>query len=182
MPMTMNERLEHARVAITAYFEAKGEPLPEGPWDFEDTDASDLIADLLHLQKRLGLRGTLQTIRTAMLHFEAEEEEGPHYPCALCDCVEVSCPRFDGDTREPGVEAACSSRCQMARVIESLDDMPNPQARIITVRVQGGLVQEVSGIPAGCELRVEDHDDGDRDHPSWNPNKGCFVTIYEGGV
>jgi hypothetical protein len=77
MPMTMTERLDHARAALTAYFEAKGEPLPEGPWDFEDTDASDLIADLLHLQKRLGLRATEETIQTAMLHFEAEEEEEP---------------------------------------------------------------------------------------------------------
>jgi hypothetical protein len=77
MPMTMNERLDHARAALTAYFEAKGEPLPEGPWDYEDTDTSDLIADLLHLQKRLGLRGTEQTIQTAMLHFEAEQEEEP---------------------------------------------------------------------------------------------------------
>ena len=73
--MTMSERLDHARSALTAYFEAKGEPLPEGPWDYEDTDASDLIADLLHLQKRLGLRDTERTLQTAMLHFEAEEEE-----------------------------------------------------------------------------------------------------------
>lgn len=75
MPMTMSERLHHARAALTAYFEAKGEPLPEGPWDFQDTDASDLIADLLHLQKRLGLRDTEKTLETALLHFEAEEEE-----------------------------------------------------------------------------------------------------------
>ena len=75
MPMKMSERLDHARSALTAYFEAKGEPLPEGPWDYEDTDASDLIADLLHLQKRLGLRDTERTLQTAMLHFEAEEEE-----------------------------------------------------------------------------------------------------------
>jgi hypothetical protein len=77
MPMTMTERLDHARAALTAYFEAKGEPLPEGLWDYEDTDVSDLIADLLHLQKRLGLRDTERTLQTAMLHFEAEEEEEP---------------------------------------------------------------------------------------------------------
>jgi hypothetical protein len=75
MPMTMTERLEHARAALTAYFEAKGEPLPEGPWDYQDTDASDLIADLLHLQERLGLRDTEKTLQTALLHFEAEQEE-----------------------------------------------------------------------------------------------------------
>lgn len=77
MPMTMTERLDHARAALTAYLVAKSEAIPEGPWDYQDTDASDLIADLLHLQKRLGLRGTQETIATAMLHFEAEEEEEP---------------------------------------------------------------------------------------------------------
>jgi hypothetical protein len=101
MPMTMDERLDHARAALTAYFEAKGEPLPEGPWDYEDTDASDLIADLLHLQRRLGLRDTQPTIDTALMHFEAEEEEGPFYPCALCKVV----------TDEP----VCSDRCQTVR-------------------------------------------------------------------
>lgn len=75
MPMTMEERLDHARAALRAYFEAKSEPLPDGPWDFEDTDASDLIADLLHLQKRRGLRTTERTLATALMHFEAEQEE-----------------------------------------------------------------------------------------------------------
>jgi hypothetical protein len=115
MTITMKERLDHARTALTAYFEAKGEPRPDGPWDYEDTDASDLIADLLHLQKRLGLRDTERTLQTAMMHFEAEEEEGPHYPCALCDEVEVSPPRFDGDTQIPDMEPSCSSRCRMDR-------------------------------------------------------------------
>ena len=54
--------------------------------------------------------------------------------------------------------------------------------RIITVRVEGGLVQEVSGVPEGYELRVEDYDQGDTDHASWNPEKRCFVTIYETGA
>ena len=113
MPMTMTERLDHARAALTAYFEAKGEALPESPWDYQDTDASDLIADLLHLQKRLGVRGTEQTIATAMLHFEAEEEEEPHYPCALCACA---------DTQAPEPEATRSSRCQTVRVIAAAED------------------------------------------------------------
>jgi len=115
MPMTMNERLDHARAALTAYFEAKGEALPESPWDYQDTDASDLIADLLHLQKRLGLRGTQETIATAMLHFEAEEEEEAHFPCALCD---------HADTQAQGHDTTCSSRCQTARVIAPTEDAP----------------------------------------------------------
>jgi hypothetical protein len=52
--------------------------------------------------------------------------------------------------------------------------------KIITIRVEGGLVQDVSGVPAGYELHVEDYDEGDESHPAWNPGKSCFVTIYGG--
>ena len=41
-------------------------------------------------------------------------------------------------------------------------------------------MQDVAGLPPGFEARVEDHDDGDPDHPSWDASKGCFVTVYEG--
>jgi hypothetical protein len=75
MPMTMEERLDHARAALVAYFKAKGEPLPEHDKDYEDTDASDLIADLLHLQTCLGLKDFEATIATALLHYEAEQIE-----------------------------------------------------------------------------------------------------------
>ena len=116
MAIMMPERLEHARAALTAYLHAKGEKPPEGPWHYEDTDVSDLIADLLHLQKRLGLRGTKATLQTAMLHFEAEEEEGHHYPCALCD--EVHVPNED---RSGEAEPACNSRCQVDRELELIE-------------------------------------------------------------
>jgi hypothetical protein len=69
----MDERLDHARAALTAYFDAKGEPVPEGPDDYQDTDASDLIADLLHLQKHLGFRDEESTLATARMHYEAEQ-------------------------------------------------------------------------------------------------------------
>jgi hypothetical protein len=75
MPMTMDERLDHARAALTAYVQAKGEPTPEGPDDYQDTDASDLIADLLHLQKHLGFRDEDASLATARMHYEAEQEE-----------------------------------------------------------------------------------------------------------
>jgi hypothetical protein len=119
MPMTMTERLDHARAALASYFEAKGEPLPKGLWDYQDTDCSDLIADLLHLQKRLGERGAEETIRTAMMHFEAEEDEEPHFPCAQCDQVETTPPRFDGDTAIPDLDSVCSGRCQKSRESDS---------------------------------------------------------------
>ena len=50
----------------------------------------------------------------------------------------------------------------------------------ITIHVEGGMVQHVTGIPAGYEVRVEDRDEGDTSHPSWDAEKGCFVTVYGG--
>jgi hypothetical protein len=52
--------------------------------------------------------------------------------------------------------------------------------RIITVTIEGGLVQDVTGVPHGYELHVEDHDEGDETQPQWNADKECFITIYEG--
>jgi hypothetical protein len=75
MPMTMDERLDHARTAIAAYFYAKGEPERTCDAEYEDTDVSDLIADLLHLQKFLDLRDIDKTLATALMHHEAEQEE-----------------------------------------------------------------------------------------------------------
>jgi len=74
MSITMEERLDHARAALTAYFAEKGEPEREND-EYEDTDVSDLIADLLHLQKHLKLRDIEKTLATAQMHFEAEQEE-----------------------------------------------------------------------------------------------------------
>jgi hypothetical protein len=72
MPMTMKERVSHAREALVAYLEAKGEPGPASARDFQDTDASDLIADLLHLQRVYKLREVGKTLATARMHYEAE--------------------------------------------------------------------------------------------------------------
>jgi len=61
-------------------------------------------------------------------------------------------------------------------------DGPKPAKPVITVTIEGGLVQEVTGIPNGYELHVEDHDEGDETQPQYDPEKGCFVTVYEGGA
>jgi hypothetical protein len=55
-------------------------------------------------------------------------------------------------------------------------------SKIITIHLEGGLIQDVTGVPQGYELHVEDHDEGDTSHPSWDAEKQCFVTIYEGGT
>jgi hypothetical protein len=54
------------------------------------------------------------------------------------------------------------------------------QSKTITVHLEGGLVQDVTGIPAGYEVHVHDHDEGDTSHPSWDEEKRCFVTVYGG--
>lgn len=51
---------------------------------------------------------------------------------------------------------------------------------IITVHVEGGLVQDVKGIPAGYEVRVEDYDVHNPGDDSWDAEKECVVTVFEG--
>jgi hypothetical protein len=57
---------------------------------------------------------------------------------------------------------------------------PRPQLPTITVSLEGGIVQDVTGVPKGYELHVEDHDEGETSHPSWDEDKKCFVTIFDG--
>jgi hypothetical protein len=51
---------------------------------------------------------------------------------------------------------------------------------IITVHGEGGLVQDVNGIPAGYEVRVEDYDVHNPCDDSWDAEKECVVTVFEG--
>ena len=55
-----------------------------------------------------------------------------------------------------------------------------PASKNITIRIEGGLVQDLTGIPAGYELRVEDYDMGDTGDDSWDAEKKCVVTVYVG--
>jgi len=67
-------------------------------------------------------------------------------------------------------------------VIAEAEDRPSlPPAKTITIHIEGGLVQDVNGIPAGYELRVEDYDYPDDTQPTWDAEKECHVTVYEGG-
>jgi len=50
----------------------------------------------------------------------------------------------------------------------------------ITIFIKGGLVADVTGIPAGYELRVEDYDVQDPGDDSWDAEKECAVTVYGG--
>ena len=71
MPMTINERIGHAEDAIRAYRISKCE---NAEAIFDDTDASDLIADLLHFQVHLSFDIQL-TLERARMHFDAEQAE-----------------------------------------------------------------------------------------------------------
>jgi hypothetical protein len=51
--------------------------------------------------------------------------------------------------------------------------------KIITVQIRRGLITEVSGLPKGYLLRVEDYDVQDTDHSSWDPEKECVISIIE---
>jgi hypothetical protein len=57
-------------------------------------------------------------------------------------------------------------------------DVSPGAAKTITVRLEDGLVRDVTGIPAGYELRVEDYDMGDTGDDSWDAEKKCVVTVY----
>jgi len=50
--------------------------------------------------------------------------------------------------------------------------------KTITIHVEGGLIQDVTGIPAGYEVRVEDYDHADDTQPTWDAEKQCHVTVY----
>jgi hypothetical protein len=83
------------------------------------------------------------------------------------------------DTSEVSPEAIAKLQDFVGRASENVSVAP---ARTITVIVEGGLVQDVTGIPAGYELQVEDYDHADDSQPSWNAEKECFVTVYKGGA
>jgi hypothetical protein len=88
---------------------------------------------------------------------------------------------IDGSTDQFATETAAFSAAVSAAE-KTLPDAVSESAapKIITVTVEGGLVQDVTGVPKGYELHVEDHDEGDTSHPSWDEEKKCFVTIFDG--
>jgi hypothetical protein len=90
---------------------------------------------------------------------------------ALSEALETS-PEIDNAVHPKGSSARKRARAELER----LEVLGHPRPRIITVIIEGGIVQDVTGILTGYEL----HDEGDESHPSWDAEKECFVTIYEG--
>ena len=88
---------------------------------------------------------------------------------------------IDGTTGqfESEVAALSSAASEAERLLEQGGhSVGSPTA--ITVHIEGGMVQGVSGIPTGYALHVQDHDIHDEEHPQWDPEKECIVTAYEG--
>jgi hypothetical protein len=52
----------------------------------------------------------------------------------------------------------------------------------ITISIKGGLVLDVTGIPAGYKVRIEDYDVQDPEDEWWDAERECAVTVYEEGA
>jgi hypothetical protein len=71
MPMTMEERYDHAIAALQAYNKEKGEAEPDLSSHYE---ISDLICDLLHLATSKDFHKN-DVLDTVFMHYEAEQRE-----------------------------------------------------------------------------------------------------------
>ena len=81
------------------------------------------------------------------------------------DCPSDDCPSF------------------LAReIIHRAEPATVSPTKTITIHIEGGLVQDVTGIPTGFELRIEDYDVQDPGDDSWDAKKECVVTVYAGGT
>jgi hypothetical protein len=89
---------------------------------------------------------------------------------------------IDGTTNqfEPETAALSAATSEAERVLAN--GHPFAQNATISIHIEGGMVQHVSGVPMGYGLHVEDHDLHDEEHPQWDAEKECIVTVYEGSA
>lgn len=101
-----------------------------------------------------------------------------------CRTLAEDCSMALSGEWDKGDEGFQASRELLESVIRhATGSATSPQlTKTITVKVEGGLVQDVAGLPSGYELRVEDYDGDDTSHPAWVAQKECYVTVYEGGA
>jgi len=83
----------------------------------------------------------------------------------------------DWDKGDEGFEA--SLELLESAIAEATGGAVSPS--VITIQVHRGLITDVSGLPRGMELQVEDYDVDDTEHPQWDAEKECIVSVYEGG-
>jgi len=89
---------------------------------------------------------------------------------------------IDGTTDqfEPETAALSSATSEAQRLLSESENGRPESSKTIALRIEGGLVADVTGIPAGYELRVEDYDVQDPGDDSWDAEKECAVTVYGG--
>jgi hypothetical protein len=89
---------------------------------------------------------------------------------------------IDGTTDqfEPETAALSSATSEAQRLLSESENGRPESSKTIALRIEGGLVADVTGIPAGYELRVEDYDVQDPGDDSWDAEKECAVTDYGG--
>jgi hypothetical protein len=133
--------------------------------------------------------GRAQRAETALREYV--EAKGEVFETSSSEIADLMADLLHLAVRLDEVDDAVSSTLRLARLhFDAEHGNPeeegaaamNGSIKIITVRVEGGLVQDVIGVPHGIEVRVEDYDDGDESHPTWDAEKECHLTIYEGGA
>ena len=125
-----------------------------------------------------GLRGNNAELLAALTDLLGDRPSVQGGICQHCgrdyigDILEGDCPSDD-----------CPSYEARALIAKAGGNAVSPHPpKTITVHIEGGLVQDVTGIPSGYEVRVEDYDCQDPTDDSWEAEKECAVTVYEGGA
>jgi len=110
---------------------------------------------------------------------------------ATIDALQADVDSFREKTVDPATYDVGEAEYNTLETVTAIDEaiaqatgraLSPRSANSITIRIEDGLVQDVTGIPAGYELRVEDHDWNDTSHPAWDAEKECFITVYDGGA
>lgn len=87
---------------------------------------------------------------------------------------------FIGDILEGDCPADDCPSYKARSLIAAIHESSILSSQNITIHLEGGFVQDVTGIPAGYEVRVEDYGFPETDDDSWDADKKCVVTVYEG--
>jgi hypothetical protein len=96
---------------------------------------------------------------------------------ALRGCVFA----LDKNIEGPGPSPRAALEMANSAIARATGGVRRNQPHAITVQVHRGLITDVSGLPEGYELRVEDYDVDDTGDPRWNAKKECVISVYGEG-
>jgi len=133
-----------------------------------------------------GLRRSHGLLLTALQYMVSWAERHDLTRAALINGGQAEVPVItiarDAITSAQAVNASpVSAKTITLSVKQGIITAPDGVPQTITIHVESGMVQDVTGVPAGYELRVEDYDVQDPGDDSWDAEKECAVTVYEGG-